>query len=91
MGNPGEAPPALQRGLSHAAPQTGPSVLVAFEGHSSQQRHAARGWGALPLAPGRAGLSVRLPALLPPLPFTSVFLQLGGSRPAPIPCMLLVS
>lgn len=47
--------------------------------------------GALPLAPFRANLSVQLPVLLPPLPFSYVFLRLRGSRPAPIPCMLLIS
>lgn len=61
-----------------------PRAQVSAELHSESQ-------GALPLAPFRASLSVQLPGLLPPLPFTYVFLRLRGSRPAPIPCMLLIS
>lgn len=91
LGSPGEVSPSLCRGLSHAVPWRCSSIPEAFPGHRSRQSHAAWSRGALPLAPGRAGLSARLPALLPPLPFTCVFLRLEGSRPAPIPCVLLIS
>lgn len=64
MGCPGQASPALRRGLSHAAPWRGPSVPKAFRERRSRQGRAAWSRGALPLAPGRAGLSARLPALL---------------------------
>lgn len=46
---------------------------------------SSRSHGALPLAPGSAGPSARLPGLLPSLPLTGACLRLAGSQPAPIP------